>query len=413
MSEGLKRILFIVFFILLVIAIGTGLYWIFLRPATTPPVTNPPVTNQPIGGGFEGGGAAQPGTEYPTPSGQVGLPLPTPLPGATTAEGAAEAQTSLLYDDVAQSITQSTDGTGARYYSASEAKFYRINTEGTATSLSNQTFPNVEQVTWGNNTDQAILSYPDGSNVYYDFRTQTQTTLPKHWEDFSFSSDDRQIVAKSIAIDPGARFLVVSDPKGGNPQAIEPLGDNAELTYPLWTPNNQIIAYATVGDPQGFDREQIILVGRNHENFRALQVEGRGFLPLWSPDGSKVLYSVWNVANGYRPELWLSGGNPETINQDRTALGIMTWADKCVWQDATVIYCAVPDTLPTGAGLQRELFNALPDSFYRIDLRSGAKTLLGKPPADVSVRGLTVTSDGNHLLFSDSTTGKLYDFRIP
>ena len=157
----------------------------------------------------------------------------------------------------------------------------------------------------------------------------------------------------------------------------------------------------------------MILVGQNHENIRALQVEGRGFLPLWSPDGNTVLYSVWSSTSDYRPELWVSGGNPENVNQNRTKLGLQTWADKCVWGDASILYCAVPERLPRGSGLDSTLFTEIPDAFYRVDLRTGAKTFLGRPPNDVSAKDLVVTQDRQHLLFTDVQTGKLYDFRIP
>lgn len=410
MSDRFKRVLFIVGFVVFAAVVAATIWFVFFRPLT--PVTTPP-TEQPGGTGtLPTAGTAQPGEPGGTLPGGTGLPSAGSVPGAIVSPDALEAQTSLLRDGVTQGVSASADGAGARYYNPDDGKFYRVSSNGNTTSLSDQAFPDVSAVTWGQSTDQAILEFPDGSNVHYDFRTQTQATLPKHWEGFDFSGDDKQIVAKSVAASPDARYLIVSDPNGQNPQAIEPLGQNANKTFPVWTPNNQIIAYAEVGDAQGLNSQQIILVGKNHENFRALQVEGRGFMPLWSPDGKTLLYSVWSSQSDYRPELWVSGGDPDSVNKNRTKLDVMTWADKCAWASAALLYCAVPDSLGKGAGLQPELFTNIPDGFYRIDLVTGAKTYVGRPEGGASVRSPVVTDDGNHILFTDNRDGRLYDFKI-
>ena len=412
MSDRLRRILFAILFVLFTVAVGVAIWFVFFR---TPPPS--PVTTTPGGGATPGG--TLPGAGLSTPSGAIpsapatGLPIAPTVPGALIAPGAPEAETLLLRDAVTQYASSGSDRQGARYYNPDDSRFYRISTDGVTATLSDQTFPDVAAVTWGTASDQAILEFPDGRKIHYDFRTQAQTTLPSHWEDFSFAPGDSSIVAKSVGVSPDSRFLVTSDPQARSPRAVEALGQNASKTFPTWTPGGQIIAYATVGEAQGLDRQDVILVGQNHENIRALQVEGRGFLPLWSPDGNTVLYSVWSSTSDYRPELWVSGGNPENVNQNRTKLGLQTWADKCVWGDASILYCAVPERLPRGSGLDSTLFTEIPDAFYRVDLRTGAKTFLGRPPNDVSAKNLVVTQDRQHLLFTDVQTGKLYDFRIP
>jgi Tol biopolymer transport system component len=415
MDDRLKRALIAVLFLVAVAGIGFVLYLVFFKKLLSPPATpsTPPVTTGGGTGTLPGAGS---GVIIPSTPGTAPGTLPTagtPGTGAAPSPSEVVPQTALLNDGVTQYVSASTDGRGARYYNPTDGLFYRIGPDGVAIAMSDTTFPNVEGVSWGKASDQAILSFPDGSNVHFDFRTNTQSTLPAHWEDFDFSGDDRQLVAKSLALSPGSRYLVVSNPDGSNPKAIEPLGNNAGKTFPVWTPNNQIIAYAEVGEARGFDRQEIILVGQNQENFRALQVEGRGFLPKWSPDGRTVLYSVWNAAGSYRPELWVSGGDPDGVNRDRAKLDLFTWADKCVWADNVTLYCAVPDSLPTGAGLQPDLFRTLPDTLYKIDLRTGAKSTLGKPAGGRAARNLVITDDKRHILFTDAQTGQLYDFRIP
>jgi hypothetical protein len=420
MSDRLKRVLFIIGFVLFATAVGLVLWVVFFRPASGPGTNSPGgIVNEPggFGGTLPGSGPGQGGTTVPQGgTGGIGGTGGTGGTGTGTSGGPGlpVAQTVLLRDGVTQAVSPTADGRGARYYNPDDGKFYRVAPDGVSVAMSTQSFSGVQEVVWGNSSDQAILEYPDGTKLSYDFRTQTQTTLPKHWNEFDFSPDDKSIVAESDAVSPGSRYLIITDPSGQNPRAVEPLGDNASKTFPAWTGNNQIIAYAETGSSQGFDRQEVILVGQNHENYRALQVEGRGFTPLWSPNGSRVLYSVWNAGSDYRPELWISGGDPDTINKDRAKLDLQTWADKCVWADNATVYCAVPDSIPTGAGLQRELFATLADSFYKLDMNTGTKTPLGKPEGlSGGAMNLVITSDKRHILFTDSQTGNLYDFKLP
>ncbi len=412
MSDGMKRILFITGFTILIIAIGFGIYVMFFRAAPSQPgtgSTGSPTTSSTAGslpssgsGGVRTGSGTGANGSLPNAQGTAGN-------GGT---GGTQPGTSLLVESVTQQISLTPDGTGARFYNAVDGKFYRAMPDGRVIAMSDAVFPNVDSVAWGNTTDQAILSFPDNSKIYYDFQTKTQTTLPNHWDNFNFSTDDTKIIAKSEAISPESRFLVISDPNGKNPQAIQALGDNGDKVHADWTGNGQVVAYSETGDALGYDRQQIVLLGKNNENFRGLVVEGRGFEPLWSPSGQKVLYSAWTVENNYKPELWVSGGTPDNVNQDRAKLNLQTWAHKCTWANDSTIFCAVPENLPTGAALQPDLFTTLEDRIVRIDLKTGQKTDLGKPDGNPSIKGLVVTKDGTQLMYIDATSGKLYTFKV-
>jgi len=411
MSEGLKRTLFIVGFTVLVVAIGVVMYLVFYRGMIpSAPTEQTPGTTATGGGELPASGAA--GTRTPVETGAEGeLPSAGALTGGITGT-VPPPQTSLLVESVSQGIAPATDGSGARFYNPVDGKFYRALPDGRVILMSDVSFPNVESVSWGNASDQAILSFPDGSKIHYDFQTQTQATLPKHWSDFNFSTDDANIIAKSEPISPESRYLVIADPDGKNSRAIQALGENGDKVHAAWTGNNQIVAYSETGEALGYDRQQIILIGKNNENFRGLVVEGRGFEPLWSPSGQKILYSAWTVENGYKPELWVSGGAPSNLNADRVKLDIQTWASKCAWADETTLYCGVPENMPRGAGLQPNLFTSLQDRIVRIDLATGRKTDLGKPNGNPSIKSPVVTQDQSALIYADATTGKLYSFRI-
>ena len=71
----------------------------------------------------------------------------------------------------------------------------------------------------------------------------------------------------------------------------------------------------------------------------------------------------------------------------------------------------MPDSLPRGAGLQRDVAANVPDSIVKIDLKTGSKTTIGRPAQDTSVSTLTVTPDGGKLFFSDGA-GLLQEMKL-
>jgi hypothetical protein len=148
------------------------------------------------------------------------------------------------------------------------------------------------------------------------------------------------------------------------------------------------------------------LLGKNQENFKQLVVQGQGFIPNWSPNGSQLLYSVWSSWNDYRPMLWVSDAAPDTINNHRRMLKIATWADKCAWKSEDVLLCAIPGNIQANSGLQRNLFDTGPDFIFKIDLRTGAQTNLGQFDGGVA-RQITVSQNGNSAYIVNTDTGFL------
>lgn len=408
MNERLKQVLIVLGFAIVTAGLGYAIYFFFFRPTAKPPAAVVPGgVTQPL----PSAGKAVPGQPTgPIPPG--GLPVAPGVPGLPSAVAPeAGARTTVLNANVSQAISLSPSG-GVRLYDAIDGKFYRILNDGTRVALSDQQFFNVDKVYWGHATDKAVITYPDGTKTLYDFASQKQVTLPKHWEDFDFSPQDNQLVTKSVGNNEDNRFLVVSNPDGTNAQAIESMGQNQDLVHVSWSPNNQVVAYAFTADGIGLDRQAVVMVGKNRENFKNLIVEGRGFIPNWSPSGDQIVYSVYNSNDSYLPSLWISGSTGDQINANRRNLGLVTWADKCAWQNETVIFCAVPTRLDVGAGLQRDIANDIPDAIYRINLATAQISNLGQPDGNPTVNQLQAAPDGRSVYFNDRVTGKLirYEF---
>ncbi|MBU0646565.1 hypothetical protein KJ611_03820 [Patescibacteria group bacterium] len=402
MNDQTKQILMIVAFIGSILLIGAGLYFAFFRGVIeTPPeeIVAPPATETP---------------DLPTAG--EGSPIPV-APGAgvsladTVAQG-RETQTTTLTSSAVSNTAVS--GNQVNYYDANDGRFYQIDDQGNVISLSEQQFPQAENVVWNGDANKAIIEFPDGSNIVYDFATQQQVTLPKHWQDFDFSDSSDQIVAKNMAVDPDNRWLVTSNADGSNVKAVQALGLNADKVQVSWSPSNKVIAFADTAEPLsgGLDRKMILPIGQNHENYKGLIIEGLGFLPNWSPDGRQLLYSASGAYSGEKPLLWIVDASPATMGENRRSLGLNTWADKCTFTSNSEAYCAVPQNLPTNAGFQRTLYRNLPDNLYQVDLATGRTSLLAIPTQNLAMENLTVSGDGRTLYFTDAVSGQLSSLKL-
>ncbi len=404
-SERGKKILFIAFFVVFTTGAGYGLYYFFFKPKAEQIAVETPTG---AGGSLQGAGQR---TEEPQTLPAGGGSLGENVDYGGTGAAGAQTDVNLLKDSVTQSLSLNNSG-ASRFYTPDDGKFYKMNPDGTVTTLSDKQFFNVQTVDWAKATNEAILEFPDGSNIYYNFDDQRQTSLPQHWQDFEFSPQGSQIEAKSMGMDQNNRFLVTANADGNEATAIYHLGDNGNLVIPSWSPSGQIVGFSKTGSPQPDGAEEIILLGKNHENFTNLNVPGRGFMPSWSPTGKQLLYSVYHERDQLKPMLWITDMTPNEIGQSRRKLNINTWADKCVWASEQKLYCAVPVALPPGAGYSEKDFSNVPDDIFLVDLSTGISKKISTPDQNHPVSSPQLSADKKALLFTDSETGRFYSYKL-
>ncbi len=404
-TETQKKILFIIFFVTFTIGTGYALYYFFFKPLPSPTLDTEETPPAYTGALTLSGERT---AEQPfIPSQPTGLPVADQVSSQIT----ETATTDVLRSKVTQSLSLSKNGL-PRYYDPLDGRFYQLTPDGKEQKLSNRQFLNVETINWSNISNQVILEFPDGSNIYYNFDEDRQVTLPSHWEDFAFSPIEDKIVAKSIGLDERNRFLVVSDANGNEATALYELGSNADRVIPSWSPNNRVVGFSKTGDPLPDDGEEILLLGKNHESYRPLKVAGKGFLPSWSPTGKQLLYSIYHARDNYKPMLWISDASGAEIGRNRRQLNINTWADKCVWDDEQTIYCGVPIALPDGAGWDRNLVSSVSDNIYRIDLKTGTAKKINQTPLTRPINNPQLNSEQNQIIYTDTITGHLYKFDL-
>lgn len=402
-----KRIIYIILFSLLCAVLGYAVYRVFFYKPPAPEGEIPPEGITP-GTSFpeaEEGAAIRPGVTPPAE-----LPTAEVVPGREIAPRIEAPRVQQVVDN---SIAGANiDSTGnLNFYNKSDGRFYRQTADGKFETMSEQIFYNVENVSWSPTQNESIIEYPDGSNIYYNFDTKKQVTLPKHWEDFDFSPAGDQIAAKSMGLSSENRWLVTSDPEANNINLIEPMGNNADKVIVDWSPNRQVVALSLTGESLGADRQEVLFVGLHGENFRSTVVEGRGLVTQWSPQGNKLLYSVYSARNNYKPELWIVNAQGDMIGTDRKSFSLNTWADKCTFQDERYAYCGVPSSLQTGSGFTPALADRTPDILYRIDTQTGLKTEITMDE-NHTIDTIYLGNGGSTLYFTDKNQSGVFSIDL-
>lgn len=129
-----------------------------------------------------------------------------------------------------------------------------------------------------------------------------------------------------------------------------------------------------------------------------------------NPSTGAILYST--VGSDNVPKLFTKNAQGVLIE-----LPFRTLADKCVWGTTSVIYCAVPDTLPE---------DTLPDAWYRGEVHTSdswwqfdtntrsVEEVYDPQSADRSLDILdpVINADGKYIAFIDGATGTAWVLRI-
>ena len=402
---NIRRIGLIASFVLIVLLLAFGLYALFFRTSTTPGTTN---TNTPgqLPGVTPGqipttGTTSTPSTNFPT-TGTVD----------TVASGGLTQVTDYSSDSV---VSPKPTGSGVVYFQPNSSQFMLLNADGKSQAYSDPIFFGVDNVTWSPVKQQAILEYPDGSNIFYDFTTKKQITLPKELESFAIDPSGTAIAAVWKGDSANNQWLVTSNTDGSNLKLVEPISGTKGLDLQVTvSPDNKLIGL--YHHAVGTDSQEVVPIGKNGENIKSFTVDGLKFSGSWSPAGDHLLYNASNARDGFKPRLWITEGSAADLGYSQTDLQLQTWADKCTFsRGGDQIFCAVPTELPDGAGLYPSLADTVPDVFYRIDLTSGVRVPLAIPAGSqqlYNAASVFLSSDESVLYFTDRSTGRLHSIQL-
>lgn len=400
MTERTSFILKVIGFIVACILLALAMYFTFFHKTVVTITENG--TGAGSGGTLPTANNGTAGTGSTSSGGTSSGTGSTSLPPSQTANG-GETITTLLTNTSVQSPTATSNGSVA-YYDPADGKFYTIDANGNVVALSQKTFPKAENVTFSGGATEAVIEYPDGSNIVYNFDTAQQVTLPTHWEDFSFSDDGADIVAKSIGADESNRALVITSADGSSTSVVAALGANDDKVTANWSPGGNVVAFSATGVNAGgsFGRQEIYLVGEDGSAVGTLFVDGTSFNAIWATDGKHLLYSVADPSDNYKAALWYADSRGDRNGDSRRKMGIQTTVNKCTFSSSTVAYCAVPREMPSGGGNPDLAIDSY-DDVYRLDVSTGNAKLVAIPAADTKMFNLSVSSDGSYLYYTDSS----------
>jgi len=411
MSDRLKLGLYTLIFVIVVVLLGWALWAVFFRAPGTPVI---PGVEAPLPvGGLPDVDLGPSGRVIDNTTGGSSTLVPEPETTGETrgvdevaAGGRTRAQ--VVYNSRASFNTLSDSG--FRFYNDQDGRFYRIPKDGgEAITLSSEQFPSVNGVTWSPSGNKAVLEFPDGSNIVYDFNSGARATLPKAAHEFSFAPDENNIAYEYLGSTYDDRWVVASQSNGQGQRLIQPVGDEAINVHVDWSPNNQVVA--TFRESTSSTGEEVFFIGFHGENFLSLQTNGLGFEGRWSPKGEQVLYSVYSEATDYKPTLYVAGAQGDSIGSNNHSLRIGTWPDKCVFASEKTVYCAVPQELQHGSGIFPELADGVPDTIYKIDLEHNVTSLIAIPETEntrsFTIDQLAISNDGGELYFTDAASGTI------
>jgi len=333
------------------------------------------------------------------------IPTITLLPEQSSTDISSSALVETVNSNITKSATLNTKSNALNFYDYDDQRFYKLDAEGNKVQLSDKQFYKVQDVTFSPVKDQAILEYPDGTTIMYDFDQEQQYTLPNSWTDFEFNAAGDQIAFRELNVQEDYRWLSVANPDGTGKKLIQHLGENDEKIQINWSPNEQIVAQYPELD--NLSRSIVYFIGQNEENFKAIYVDGADVRLAWSPEGDSLLTSSYSPSTGFNPQLQIVSYDPTTNEATaKKTINLETWADKCTYKDNETLICAVPTTMVSGAGMQPDVMKFTPDNLYEVDVNSGSTKKIMENVQNYTMTNLSIGPDGN-LYFIDQNDGTL------
>lgn len=408
MNERLRRILLITGFVVVVLGMFYAIYLIFFKSSGQQGNGNANTSNingLPVPGNGNINRVSNNNTNgLPTTNTVVTTPDQTANGGPTIVQTMVKNATS------SPIVTTSGD---LAYYDRPTGKFFRLGPDGiTRTLMTDAVYKDVQSISWDPAGSKAVLGFPDGTKIMYDFNSKKQTKLASELDNFTFSPDGNSLASKFLdSKNPDNQWLMVSKPDGTGAQSVEQLGENASKVNTVWSPRADIVA--TYEKAISANSSEIIFLGQNGENLPSATINGRGFVPNWSPDGNRMLFSTYSEDSDNAPMLSIMDGTTENVGKNIVELDISTRADKCVFsQDNHTVYCAVPYYPVANSGPVPSLGYSVPDNIYAIDLLRGSSTLIAKPVNEqrqlkFTIGKLKLSADESYLYFTDANTDYL------
>src|SRR3989344_1899520 len=273
--------------------------------------------------------------------------------------------------------------------------------------ISNTTIPKIYEAYWVNDGQGVIIRYLKNNEVqtfYARIRASAATSSEQELVDGTFLQNG--ISAVVISPETDRIFYIADSPEGSvgirsNPngtQKTQLFSSPATEWLPTWEKNRSSFLFTKPSsEASGF------LYALNTNNSALERVLGgiHGLTALSSPSGDLILLSRV-VGGGLTLTLF------DNKTQTYSAVGKNTLPEKCVWSktDSVVLYCAVPDYLPSGnyPDVWYQGIVSFADNLWKINTETGATNRILAPQSvantTMDITNLVLSAKEDYLLFA-------------
>ncbi len=341
-----KKTIYIIIGSVVIIAFGLIIYF-WLN-------SSKPNTSTPSGSPFGNGGAnASANQNQPSNSGASGIQ--TSSSSSTPVSGLREIAVGPVSG---ATIFAGASSTTVRYVDRTTGNIYEYNTETNATNrITNTTMPKIVEVAWGNKGNSMVMRFLNGSKIESYFgivSPMTATTTNDSLAELSGNYLPENINALLFSPLKDKIFYTVPSVVGIDGFVADKNGSNAKSVWqfpttewmPQWVTENSLSL--TTKASNGVPGSSFIL-NLKTEAFSPIISNLPGLTTLVNPDGNLVLYSQ---SQGSNISLYLYN----TKNDQTAEMPFVTLPEKCLWENISTFFCAVPNS---GMG------GDIPDAWYQ------------------------------------------------
>ncbi len=297
-----------------------------------------------------------------------------------------------------------------RYYREADGRVFSLDPDtGQTTSITDTELAGLTKSVWGPQNNQVISVFrkKDGTRqvFHYSFTSRQATELSSNLYNIAFNSDGSRI-AYQFKNEQGTNVLSVASPKNKNFQKLTDLEVDDPTIF--WIQNK--VAYTTTDS--GNTPGSIASINPQTGERQTLQTGIFNLAALPSPTGSKMLFTEGEQGGGETITL----NAHDLASREVVNLKLATLPQKCTWNSGeTMVYCAVPQNIPSSAVLPdhwRTGDFTSNDEIWQIDLnRLEGRQLTGSLGRDIG--WMHLTQDGLGLVFQDKTDKQLYRIELP
>ena len=324
-----------------------------------------------------------------------------------------ESKIKAISTEAVLSPTINSDKTKVVYFLRSNGNIVENDFIGSnPTTFSEMNVENLTTAIWAPNKNKAITVFQDNlgtvSKYLYNISDKKSSPLGKYLSYISWSQDSNKITYQFQNDATGANDISTANPDGSKFSIV--LSTRMKNLIVEWPTTNIYLRER----PSGLTQSTLYSLSPTSKALNKIISDIYGFSVKWSQKGDKILYSETN-SKGTNIGIVVANNN----GGNKKAIGISTFAEKCVWsQDTRYVFCAIPKNIKEAEVLPDDFYKGAfisDDEFYKINVSTGEKTniLEGENlSASYDANELFLSPQEDYLFFINKRNGLLYSIEL-